>query len=366
MKGKRISKIFEPIELNNITLNNRIAMAPMTRSRAIGNLPNTMVETYYSQRASAGLIITEGVAPSANGLGYARIPGIYTDEQTAAWANVAQTVRARGGAMFMQLMHTGRIAHVANMPEGAIILAPSAIAATGDMWTDTQGMQPMPLPAEMSIDDIKATIAEFVSASENAIRAGFDGVELHGANGYLLEQFINPSTNTRTDEYGGSVANRIRFVVELVETVTAKIGSDKVAIRLSPYNTYNDMPAYDETAATYNALSSALGSYGLAYLHIIDYAARSTAEGLELLQTIRANFNGVLMLNGGYTIDRAEEVLHSGLADMVSFGAPFIANPDLPHRLLNNIPLAQPNQSLFFTPEAEGYIDYAPADSLLA
>ncbi len=366
MKGQRISKIFEPIELNNIIIGNRIAMAPMTRSRAIGNLPNQMVETYYSQRASAGLIITEGVAPSPNGLGYSRIPGAYSQEQTAAWAKVTEAVHRNNGVIFMQLMHTGRISHIANMPDGAMIVAPSAIAASGDMWTDTAGMQPMPIPAEMSGEDIKVAIAEFVQAAENAINAGFDGVELHGANGYLIEQFLNPGTNMRTDAYGGSVTNRVRFVIELVQAVAAKIGGGRVAVRISPYNTYNDMPAYDDIYATYNALSTALNELGIAYLHLIDYAARGTEEGLKLIHTIRQNFKGIYMLNGGYTGERAEEVLSSGLADMVSFGAPFISNPDLPYRLQNNIPLAQPNTALFFTPGAEGYIDYAPAEGVLA
>jgi N-ethylmaleimide reductase len=337
----------------------------MTRSRAINNLPNDMVVKYYQQRASAGLIITEGVAPSPNGLGYARIPGIYSQEQIKEWKKVTDAVHEEGGKIYMQIMHTGRISHKANMLPNAEILAPSAIAAKGDMWTDTEGMQPNGTPREMTEADIANAIEEFANAAANAIEAGFDGIELHGANGYLLEQFLNPHANARTDKYGVSVENRIRFVVEVTKAVAARIGNDKTAIRLSPYNNYNDMPAYDEIFATYDALTKELNKLDIAYVHVIDYAARQSEEGAKLLRTIRANFAGTLILNGGYTLERANAVLDEGLADLVAFGAPFIANPDLPNRLLNNIPLAQPDPNLFFSAGAEGYIDYEKAEAAL-
>jgi N-ethylmaleimide reductase len=360
MKSQTISKLFGDINLNNIILSNRIVMAPMTRSRAIDHIPNDLMLTYYRQRASAGLIITEGVAPSPNGLGYARIPGAYTQDQVRAWEKVADAVHQQGGKIFMQLMHVGRIAHIANMPAGAKILAPSAIAAKGDMWTDTEGMQPFGTPVEMSKEEVQVTIDEFVTAAKNAMEAGFDGVELHGANGYLLEQFLNPHSNQRNDEYGGSVENRIRFVAEVTNQVAAAIGKEHVGIRLSPYNQYNDQQMYDETFETYDKLSREIQQAGISYIHLIDYACRQHSP--ELIDNIRQNFSGAYILNGGYTLERANEVLESGQADLVSFGAPFISNPDLPYRLQKNLPLAQPDPALFFTAGEEGYINYVFAE----
>lgn len=356
MKHENISKLFAPIELNNMSLNNRIVMAPMTRSRAIGNIPNSLITEYYRQRAVAGLVITEGVSPSPNGLGYPRIPGIFSREQVAAWKEVTDAVHGQGGKIFLQIMHTGRISHTANMPAGSVVLAPSSVAAKGELWTDAEGMQPFSTPREMSLADIKTTTQEFVTAASNAISAGFDGVELHGANGYLLEQFLNPFSNTRTDAYGGSLENRLRFPLELTAAVIAEIGKEKVGYRISPYGTYNDMPLYDEIPATYLALASGLREAGIAYLHVIEPALRQ--HDPALLHTLRKTFPAALMLNGGYTSDSAHEALEAGLADLVSFGAPFVANPDLPHRLQNGIPLAQPDPSLFFTAGAEGYTDY--------
>lgn len=352
--------LFEGASLGTIELNNRIIMAPMTRSRAIGNLPNDLVSTYYEQRASAGLIITEGVAPSPNGLGYARIPGVFNAAQTAAWGKVAEHIHKAGGKAFMQLMHTGRVSHPANMPEGAIVLGPSAVGSAESIWTDSEGMQPLPVPKAMGPEDIKDTIEEFAKAAKNAIDAGFDGIELHGANGYLLEQFLNPQVNQRNDAYGGSVEARAAFVLETVKAVADIIGTDKVGIRLSPYNRYNDMPAYESTYATYDYLSRQLQQLGIAYIHLIDYAARSSDEGLQLIDTIRANFTGTLILNGGYTTERAAEALKNGQADLISFGAPFIANPNLPHKLKTGAPLAAADTNLFFTAGAEGYTDYQP------
>lgn len=357
MQEEIISKLFAPIEVNNIQLKNRIAMAPMTRSRAIGNVPNELIAEYYRQRAGAGLIITEGTAPSANGLGYARTPGIYNAAQIAAWKQVTDTVHAAGGKIFVQLMHVGRIAHPANVPDGGKTMGASGVAAKGDMWTDAEGLQPYCQPAEMSTEEVKATIAEFAQAAENAIAAGFDGIELHGANGYLIEQFLNPQINTRTDAYGGSVQNRVKFVTELVAAVSERIGKERTGIRLSPFNTFNDMPLYDEVTETYTLLAAELGKLNISYIHLVDYAARH--HNPELIQVMRDKFTGTLMLNGGYTQERAHEVIESGLADMVSFGSSFISNPDLPHRMRNNIELAQADAALFYTPGAEGFTDYA-------
>lgn len=359
MNNKNEKDLFAPVQVNGANLANRIVMAPMTRSRAIGNMPNGTMATYYAQRASAGLIITEGIAPSPNALGYARIPGIFYAAQTEGWKQVTKAVHTAGGKIFAQLMHTGRIGHPANMPENARILAASAVSAESPMWTDTEGMQQTGVPEEMNEADLQQTIQEFVQASLNAIAAGFDGVELHGANGYLLEQFLNPSSNQRTDSYGGSIENRVRFVLETTRAVAAAIGKEKVGYRISPYSTFNTMPAYEETFDTYDYLSKELHAAGILYLHLVDYAARATDDGKELIKCIRGNFGGLLMLNGGYTKERAEEAMANEGADLISFGTPFIANPDLPYRLQNNIPLSQPDAATFYTLGEAGYTDYA-------
>lgn len=352
--------LFTPYE-GKLNLKNRIVMAPMTRSRAIGNIPNNLIAEYYQQRSSAGLIVTEGVAPSPNGLGYARIPGVFSPEQTENWKKITQAVHAAGGKIFMQLMHVGRVGHSANLPAGAQLLAPSAINAESPMWTDTQGMQTTETPKAMTAEQLKATIEEFAQAAANAIEAGFDGIELHGANGYLLEQFLNAGVNQRTDEYGGSPENRARFVIETTKAVAERIGADKTAIRISPYNRFNSMPAYDDTVATYEYLVTELNKLDIAYLHIVDYAARATEEGLALLKSIRTNFKSTLILNAGYTKERGNNALANNEADLISFGTPFIANPDLPYRLQNDIALAQPDTNTFYTADAVGFTDYPTA-----
>jgi N-ethylmaleimide reductase len=339
-------------------MNSRIVMAPMTRSRAIGAIPNELMATYYGQRATAGLTIVEGTAPSPNGLGYARTPGIFNKEQVDGWKKVTKAVHDKGGKIFAQLMHVGRIAHVANMPEGARILAPSAVKPNVMMWTDAQGMQPIETPTAMTLADIQHVIQEFEQGARNAIDAGFDGVELHGANGYLLEQFLNPHTNTRTDQYGGSTEKRIRFVVELTTAVAAAIGNGKTAVRVSPYGTFNDMPGYDDAFNTYDQLSHELQKLDIAYLHVVDIGARASAEGLQLLKTIRKNFINSLILNGGYDKARAIQALQMDGADLVSFGSKFIANPNLPYKLQNDIALSTPDVNTFYTPGPVGYTDY--------
>jgi N-ethylmaleimide reductase len=351
--------LFSPVTKYGIEFSNAIVMAPMTRSRALGSVPNDLMATYYQQRAGAGLIITEGNSPSPNGIGYARTPGIYSDEQIEGWKKVTNAVHAKGGKIFSQLMHVGRVSHSANMPAGAKILAPSAIQAAGDMWTDSQGLQLKEKPQAMTSADIKATIAEFARAAIHAVEAGFDGVELHGANGYLLEQFLNPHTNQRTDTYGGSVENRSRFALEVTEAVANAIGKNKVGMRLSPYNVFNDMGLYPEIAETYAYLAEELSKQDILYLHVIDYAARTSDEGLTLLKSIRRTFSNLLILNGGYSRERAEQVLHNGEADMVSFGTPFIANPDLHYRLKHGIALQASDPNTFYTPDSKGYTDYA-------
>lgn len=353
-------KLFTSHEVGAVKVQNRIVMSPMTRCRAIGNIPNELIAEYYKQRSGAGLIITEGTSPSPNGLGYARIPGMFNEKQVEGWKKVTSAVHASGGKLFVQLMHTGRISHSLNMPEGSQIIAPSAIKPAGQMWTDAQMLQDFPVPKAMTPDDLKNTKDEFVKASKNAITAGFDGVELHSANGYLLEQFLSPISNVRTDYYGGSIENRCKFVIEVATAVAEAIGSDKTAIRLSPYGVASDMPHYPEIDATYAYLSEQLNNLGIAYIHLVDHSAMGApAVPIEIKQQIRDNFKNTLILSGGYDKDRAEADIKSGLADLVAFGRPFINNPDLVERLKNNSPLSTDlKMDLFYSADEKGYTDY--------
>lgn len=352
-------QLFRPGKLGSYPLQNHLVMSPMTRNRAIGNVPNDLMVEYYSQRATAGLIVTEGTSPSANGLGYPRIPGIFSAEQVAGWTRVTKVVHAKGAKIFIQLMHTGRIAHPLNLPQGARILAPSAVAAEGEMYTDAEGMQPHPVPMAMTDDDIISTQQEFVAAAENAITAGFDGVELHSANGYLLEQFIRPNSNLRTDQYGGPIENRVRFVLEVTAAVIAAIGKDKVGIRLSPFGVFNDMPLYDAMEPDYTYLTEKLNALGLLYLHIVDHSSMGAPTVPDSMKkTMRRVFKQSLILSGGYDAARAESDLEAGNADLIAVGRPFLANPDLPARWQANAPLNPPDMDTFYSADAKGYSDY--------
>jgi len=353
-------KLFSAITVGVMELKNRIVMAPMTRCRAIGNIPNDLMATYYLQRATAGLIITEGTAPSPNGLGYARIPGIFSKAQILGWKKVTSAVHESGGKIIVQLMHTGRISHMLNMPKGAQIEAPSAIRAVGQMWTDAKGMQDYPTPKAMTAEDITSTQAEYVTAAKNAMEAGFDGVELHSANGYLLEEFLSPASNVRTDEYDDSIENRCRFVIEVVTAVAAAIGKEKTGIRLSPYGVAGDMPNYPEIDATYDYLSKELNKLGIAYIHLADHSAMGAPTvPVEIKRMIRRNFKNTLILCGGYDKDSAEADLDSGLCDLIGFGRPFINNPDLVARLERNEALSQNLKTeSFYKADEPGYTDY--------
>src|SRR5690554_3695787 len=297
-------KIFEKYTLGKIELNNRIVMAPMTRCRAVGNLPNDLMVEYYGQRASAGLIISEGTAPSINGLGYARMPGIFSDSQVSGWQRVTRAVRARGGKMFMQIMHTGRVSHPLNMARGSVILAPSAVPLEGQLYTDEAGLQNFPLAKEMSLEDIKNTLDEYEHAARNAIKAGFDGVELHGANGYLIEQFLNPGTNLRTDNYGGNIENKCRFALEVAERVSAAIGGDRVGIRISPYGSYKGViPVYNTVSETNTYLAQQLGKIGVVYMHIVDHSSSGTPDvPQEIKNKIGRAFGGTMIASGGFDL----------------------------------------------------------------
>jgi N-ethylmaleimide reductase len=354
------NKLFASTNIGSITLLNRIVMAPMTRCRAIGNIPNDLMAKYYEQRSQAGLIITEGTSPSPNGLGYARIPGNFSSQQVEGWKKITNVVHGKGSKIFLQLMHCGRISHPLNMAQGTEILAPSAIKAAGKMWTDAKQLQDFPIPKEMTAEDIIATKAEYVLAAKNAMEAMFDGVELHGANGYLLEEFLSPISNNRNYNYGGSIENRCRFVIEVVTAVADAIGKENTGIRLSPYGVASDMPHYPEIDATYDYLSKELNNIGIAYIHLVDHAAMGApAVPVEIKQLIRKNFNNTIILCGGYDKERAEADIESGLADLVAFGRPFINNPDLVERMANDWPLSQDlDMGLFYTADEKGYTDY--------
>jgi len=353
-------KLFSPIKVGKIELKNRIVMAPMTRCRALGNVPNLLMANYYQQRASAGLIITEGVSPSPNGLGYARIPGIYSQQQVQGWKLVTNAVHQKGGKIVVQLMHSGRISHPLNMPKGSQILAPSAVLPKGQMWTDEKQLQDFPTPKAMTDEDLLLTFSEFIAASKNAIEAGFDGVELHAANGYLLEQFLSPISNIRTDRYGGSIVNRCQFVLEVVTAVAFAIGKDKTGIRLSPYGVASDMPHYPEIEETYIYLADELQKIGIAYIHLVDHSAMGApAVPSDIKTAIREGFKNTLILSGGYDKERAEADIESGAADLIAIGRPFINNPDLVVRLENDLPLSQDlKMDLFYSADENGYTDY--------
>ncbi len=351
--------LFSTFQLASLPLKNRFVMAPLTRSRAIGNVPNDLMARYYAQRASAGLIITEGTSPSPNGLGYARIPGLFTQDQVAGWRKITSAVHQDASRIFVQLMHTGRVSHPANLPPGARILAPSANAAPGEMWTDSQGMQPHPVPHAMSEDDIQATIGEYVHAAKLAIEAGFDGVEIHGANGYLIDQFLNSASNHRDDAWGGSVENRVRFAVGVATQMAQAIGGGRVGIRISPYGVFNGMQPDLEMDALYLELIHQLNPLKLAYVHIVDHSSMGAPPvSAELKAAIRRTFNGALILSGGYDLARANADLEHGKGDLVAFGRAFLSNPDLPQKFRSGTPLKPANPETFYTPGEVGYTDY--------
>ncbi len=344
--------LFSPLTLGDYTLSNRIVMAPMTRSRSDAQgVPTPLVAEYYSQRADAGLLITEGTAPSAMGLGYARTPGIWTEPQIDAWKAVTAAVHARGGRIFLQIMHVGRIAHSANrtIPEAPI--APSAIRAAGQMWTDSQGMQPNDMPRAIETAEIPGIIGDFVCATRRALVAGFDGVELHSASGYLPNQFLSDGVNQRTDAYGGSVENRIRFVVETLAAMIRVAGSSgKVGIKVSPGMNFNDIQ-FSDPLPVHLALAEAISPLQPAYLHVM-----RTGIGAET--ALRGAFKGTLLVGGGYKKEEANKVLADGGAEAVVFGSSYIANPDLVARFERDAALNQPDASTFYTPGAKGYTDY--------
>lgn len=354
------NKLFTPLKLGVIELKNRMVMAPMTRSRATpDNVPVEMMAEYYSQRAGAGLIITEGTSPSPNGLGYPFIPGIYNDAQIAAWKKVTDAVHNKGGHIFLQLMHTGRVTAQENLPEGAEVLAPSAIAAKGEMYTKTGGKVDQPVPRALTTAEVESTVEEFVTAAKNAVAAGFDGVEFHSANGYLMEQFLNPGVNQRTDQFGGSIEARSSFLLSIITKAIAEIGKEKIGVRFSPYGVFNDMPAYDEVDDTYAYLAEKLNDLDIVYVHVLDHSSMGTPpvpQGVK--DIIRSKFKNTLISCGGFNHEKAEDALDNGSTDLVAFGREYLANPDLEVRFKTGAKLNEPDMGTFYIPGAKGYIDY--------
>ncbi|MFA5911995.1 MAG: alkene reductase [Burkholderiales bacterium] len=352
--------LFEPFGARSLQLKNRVVMAPMTRTRAVeANTPNALMAEYYGQRAAAGLIITEGTSPSPNGLGYARIPGLINDAQLRGWKAVTDAVHAQGAKIFVQLMHTGRVAHVANLPAGAEVLGPMAEACPGEMYTDAKGMQAHSLPRAMGERDIAHAVGEYANAAKRALEAGFDGVELHAANGYLIEQFLNANVNRRSDGYGGTIAGRNRFAIEVSRAVVTAIGADRVGIRLSPYGVFNSTGAYPEVEAQYLSLARELSAIGLLYLHLVDHSAMGAPPvPAEFKAKLRSAFDGLFMPAGGFDRASAESALAEKRADLVAFGRPFLANPDLVERMRAGAALNAPDMATFYTPGPKGYTDY--------
>jgi len=359
--------LFSPYELGPYRLSNRIVMAPMTRSRAEqpGNIPSRLNAIYYAQRASAGLIVTEGAQISPQGQGYPWTPGIHTAEQIEGWRRVADEVHAAGGHLFLQLWHVGRISHPSFQPKGELPVAPSAITPSGEAFVlNEQGqpaMVPFVTPRALELSELPEIINQYVQASKNALSAGIDGVEIHAANGYLLDQFISSGTNQRNDAYGGSIENRIRLLLEVTDAVSRVCGAERVGVRISPFGTFNDM-SDEDPEALYETIADALSSRGLGYLHIVDPTfdgeASIRSRGQQLMTSLRHRFAGTLILCGGYDRSRADTALKEGRADLIGFGRPFISNPDLPMRLETGAPLTAPDPTLFYGGGIQGYVDY--------
>lgn len=352
--------LFDPFAARSLRLRNRLVMAPMTRNRAVNaNTPNSLMAEYYGQRATAGLIVTEGTSPSPNGLGYPRIPGLFHKAHVDGWKAVTDTVHAKGGKIFVQLMHTGRVSHVANLPAGAEVVGPVAVACPGEIYTDAGGLQSHSLPRAMTQTDISSAVVEYEQSARLAIDAGFDGVELHAANGYLIEQFLNANVNHRTDGYGAGIRGRNRFAIEVARATAAAIGADRVGIRLSPYGVFNSTGAFPDVEDQYITLAKELSSLGLLYIHLVDHSAMGAPPvPAELKTRLRSEFSGLFILAGGFDRAGAELAIAEKRADLIAFGRPFLANPDLVERLRTAAPLNAPDMATFYVPGAKGYTDY--------
>jgi N-ethylmaleimide reductase len=356
-------KLFQPTTVGDIAVSNRIVMAPLTRNRAdTGQVPSSLAATYYAQRATAGLIVSEGTQIRPDGQGYLDTPGIHSAEQIKGWQAVNKAVHDAGGKIVCQLWHVGRISHV-SLLHGAAPVAPSAIPATAKTWTAT-GFESVSAPRALELDEIRQLVKDYGTAAGNAITAGFDGVEIHGANGYLIDQFLRDGSNTRTDEYGGSIENRVRFMLEVVDAIVAEIGAGRTGIRLSPVTPSNDItdsnpqPLFDLAVAE-------LAKRGIAFIHMIEGATqgpRDVVPGFDFAK-LRTMFPGTYIANNGYDLDMARQRVDSGEVDLVAFGRAFISNPDLVERLKRGAPLAEGNRETYYGGGAKGYIDYPTLDA---
>lgn len=350
--------LFSPIKVGNYTLKNRIFMAPMTRCRSVeDNIPNDLMATYYGQRASAGLIITEASQISTHGIGYPCTPGIHTLKQIQGWKKITQAVHDKDGKIFLQLWHVGRISHSA-YHDGELPVAPSAIKAVGELYT-FDGMKEYEAPKALEVQEIKELVMKYANGAKNAIEAGFDGVEIHAANGYLIDQFLRDGTNSREDEYGSSIENRSRFLFEIIEAIIEEIGADKVGVRLSPSGTFNDM--HDSNPQKHFVyICDGLNKFNLAYLHIVDALDGDIRHGANVveLSILREAYNGVLITNGAYDKGRGNKTIEDNLADAVAYGELFISNPDLPERFKTDSRLSKADPNTFYTQDKKGYTDY--------
>jgi N-ethylmaleimide reductase len=353
-----LDSLFQPVMLGELQLNNRIVMAPMTRNRAESDgCPNDLMANYYGQRATAGLIVAEGTWPSAVGQAYCRQPGIATPSQIGAWRKVTDAVHMKGGCIVLQIMHAGRIGSRHIKSPGVETVAPSALQAQGEIWTDAAGMQPFDKPRALSTEEVRAVVQEHAQAAINARNAGFDGVELHCTSGYLPMAFLSSGCNQRTDEYGGSAANRARFAFECLQAMAMAIGPGRVGLRMNPGNTYNDT-SDENSAASHTELLRQVSPLGLAYLHIM----RAPLPEIDAFSLARQHFNGPLILNDGFKPDSAAEAIASGIGEAVSFARGFIGNPDFVERLREGKELSKFDRTTLYTPGAYGYTDYPGAN----
>lgn len=350
-----MTDLFSGIRLGKLALPNRIVMAPMTRNRAPENIPTALMAEYYRQRATAGLVITEGAQISKQAIGYPSTPGIHTNVQIREWQHITQAVHDAGGYIFCQLWHCGRISHP-DYHDGGKPVAPSAIKPAGQAFT-YEGLKDFVTPRALASDELTGIIEQYRYSAKCAMQAGFDGVEIHSANGYLLDQFLRDSTNRRSDSYGGRVDNRMRLLREVTEAVCAEIGENKTGVRISPVNAFNDIHDSDPEAL-FTAVAAMLGELGIVYLHVVEVSMTGEKDARVDMQAIRRAFPGIYIANGGYDKQRANEALSGGCTDMVAFGVPFLANPDLPERFRQDAPLNEADQTTFYGGDAHGYTDY--------
>jgi N-ethylmaleimide reductase len=355
--------LFEPYRMGALTLRNRIVMAPLTRNRATAaHVPTPLMATYYAQRASMGLLITEGVAPAADGAGYARIPGLYSAEHINGWRRVTDAVHAAGGTIVVQLMHCGRVAHVDNLPPGARVVSSTTAPLRDTIVTDGAGALPASPPHRLDESEIAAVVDQYAQSARAAIEAGFDGIELHAANGYLIEQFLNPNINDREDGYGGTNVARNRFAIEVTAACVAAIGAERVGMRISPYGAFNHTGVFPDVETQFLGLATALSAIGILYLHLVNHESMGApAIPRTFSKALRKAFTGKFIASGGFDAAMAESALQRGEADLVAFGRAAIANPDLVRRMEEQLPLSPADPATFYTPGPVGYTDYATA-----